>query len=795
MLLLALFALFAAGVLPAAVERLDSVQVCDSAGIAAHGLAVSNATAGACVEDIGLSAATAGRPVDGNLTVTLRVSPLAETVVTVKVWGSAVTVRPLASCGPIQAVLLNGSVATAAIGLDEGGTCDLLPLRWVYLSTALPTTWTAGRQTVTLRLRAVAGPSRPVFALYTTAGDTFVPPAAEQQATIPAVPPPMPPPPGKLAPPRDIIVEQLSQAVEVAKDFQCWGPEWEAQVAAGKAPAIMTGAYTRTRPWGATTQEWKDKVICSTLGSNNNYLRLSQLFAVAYNSPQLPAAHRNPELIQRIAAALDFYRIAQGSDGAYDDRNHGNCWVGAPSRKRGTGCLEGYGHQGFSAAFVIAHEPLSDPAILEQTFDEDDNRSTPNVTRREGWGRLFNLSRAYMTGTPNNWGRGHAPNQDFADQLAAVYANTALSILNRSLGWSEATMKEFVYEALGVLPWSGGHKTENYWISEKGISMEPSGYIGGGYSDGYGDNVGTMWSWLSNAMGGDPIVDARMEDWLRAFSFFRFIDGVPSLDGTRLVNRTMMKVSSITWRHEHNIQGSQGLAYGNMASNAFAAVALNDPVAARMWYLWLQHNHVYQLDLGSNNSWYPSVNHGHNVHWPDIATDWIHVLPYLDRVLALADPESPTFSANQLLPTERTEWAFADAMAGAVSVKTPDYTLYMSLLWRGKPGARGAPAGGSNLTKTDFRGRYGQILEVPTNTTGRLWTLRFHDHAIAMNTNLRSTIDGTRTWSLPADLHGKVATEMSTGRKINALPPTMQLAPLDAVVLRFDAQSVSLKND
>ena len=92
--------------------------------------------------------------------------------------------------------------------------------------------------------------------------------------------------------------------------------------------------------------------------------------------------------------ALDFYRIAQGSDGAYDDRNHGNCWVGAPSRKRGTGCLEGYGHQGFSAAFVIAREPLSDPAILEQTFDEDDNVTTPNVTRREGWGRLFNFSRA-----------------------------------------------------------------------------------------------------------------------------------------------------------------------------------------------------------------------------------------------------------------------------------------------------------------------------------------------------------------------------------------------------------------
>jgi hypothetical protein len=57
-------------------------------------------------------------------------------------------------------------------------------------------------------------------------------------------------------------------------------------------------------------------------------------------------------------------------------------------------------------------------------------------------------------------------------------------------------------------------------------------------------------------------------------------------------------------------------------------------------------------------------------------------------------------------------------------------------------------------------------------------------------------IQATRTWSLPAEQHGKPATEMTTARKIDVLPPPtiMELAPLDSVVLLLDAAaSTSLR--
>ena len=171
--------------------------------------------------------------------------------------------------------------------------------------------------------------------------------------------------------------------MEIAKGFQAWGADWDASVKTGNVPAVITGAFARNWPHAdSSVQEWKDHVICSTLASNNNYLRLAEMFALAFNSPQLSTYH-DPELIQRIAAALDFYSVAQGSNGGYDDRNHGHCWVGAPMRREGTGCLEGYGHTGFSSAFLHAQKELMNTSVIDVLYDDDDNATTPNITRRQ----------------------------------------------------------------------------------------------------------------------------------------------------------------------------------------------------------------------------------------------------------------------------------------------------------------------------------------------------------------------------------------------------------------------------
>ena len=240
-------------------------------------------------------------------------------------------------------------------------------------------------------------------------GASFTPPAHEAQGRRPGPAPARPAVPDTS--PYQHLLQEYEGAVEAAKQFQLYGPAWDARVANGTAPALMTGAMLRGGVPGDNhnVSDWQNHVLCSTLASNNNYLRIMEMWARAYVTP----GHRHtgdPELLQRVVAAIDFYRRAQGSNGGYDDRNHGFCWVGGPSRQRGSGCLEGYGHMGFSHAFFLLRKVFQGEAAhyLTQPVDDDFDPSTPNVTRRAAWSDLMLLSRNYLA---SSVGRGHAPNQ------------------------------------------------------------------------------------------------------------------------------------------------------------------------------------------------------------------------------------------------------------------------------------------------------------------------------------------------------------------------------------------------
>ena len=203
-----------------------------------------------------------------------------------------------------------------------------------------------------------------------------------------------------------------------------------------------------------------------------------------------------------------------------------------------------------------------------------------------------------------------------------------------------------------------------------------------------------------------------------------------------------------------------------MATNAYAATALSDPIATRMFQLWTTHNRIYQLDLGA------SVARA-NVHWPDFATDWFQLLPLLDAARALP----PTATRLKL---ETHKWGFVDAMAGAVAVKTENYTLYGSMMWRDK----GATP--SNLTKAEYRPNMGtgQLLFIPTDSGdgNGVWWFEFSDLVVVANTNSRSVVDGSRTWPCPA--HGQTATDLITGTTYDSLPTSFTLPPLSAMALQ-----------
>ena len=132
-------------------------------------------------------------------------------------------------------------------------------------------------------------------------------------------------------------------------------------------------------------------------------------------------------------------------------------------------------------------------------------------------------------------------------------------------------------------------------------------------------------------------------------------------------------------------------------------------------------------------------------------------------------------------------------MSGAVSVKTERYQLYVSMMWRGKPHARGTilPDRANNLSKVDYRGLWGQVGSVPTEDQDGVWSLVYGDLAVGMNTHMQSELDGARTWTLPPSLHNVAVVDLVDGKEWAVAPSSILLKAQEAVVLRATTAQLS----
>ena len=74
--------------------------------------------------------------------------------------------------------------------------------------------------------------------------------------------------------------------------------------------------------------------------------------------------------------------------------------------------------------------------MLADKIDDDDDPSTPNITRKRAYTQLFNGSLNYL----NSTGQTLCPNQEQGDAKAIFAANSALSFLSPALAWTEDEM-------------------------------------------------------------------------------------------------------------------------------------------------------------------------------------------------------------------------------------------------------------------------------------------------------------------------------------------------------------------
>jgi hypothetical protein len=734
----------AAGRLPAAV---DVVTFGDAASEQAHALAA---------EKTAVAAGGLGQPCrrlepGGALVFQLVCDPDAQNYLTVKFWGS--------DTDPALVFLYNGDkrVGDYMSAWPELDLCRgeaAFPGRFYYTTYMIPDEMTRGRTAVTLRLAAIggvnpyaepgkrerplAGPSRGFYRAYSHTDPFFTPGADQMQGQAP---------PARLRPAvaPAAALEQLRKDIDqaVARTFrwQLYGPEWDAAVARG-APAVLTGATLRpTGLQGLAAEGWKDAVARRATDGNATAMNVLGILARAYVAPW--SGHcGNAELLDRVARGLDYCCAAQGAGGGFAAKG----WVGGPDRKPAGSCLEGFGTAGPGDAFVAVQKELAAKGLLDRGVDHDGDPRTPPAPRRQAWADMFARHRDFLASAE---GRGHATNQDLAQMTALWPANEALRTLAPDKAWPREKALSYIRAAVGLAkdPLGG------YWVTRKGLCLEPWGTLGGGYCGNYGLMSVHEVARLAD-LTRDPAVCVRAALAVRAAAFFVY----PSVDAEGFA---CLRREEVISTRNNNWPGR--VDYGG---DEFVAAQLKDPVAIRAAQLYVAMD-------GRR-----SVLEEKNAHF---IAGLVGAMRNEEYVAAL--PALPPSAARLPMEDAQPDFAWTDEQAGAVVVRHGGMRLYAALNWRrGFSGAKRDPEHtvANNIARvhctTATIDRIATIVMESPHGFGKLYLCRYGPYLVGMNLSEADTYEAP----VPPEVAG--AADLVSGQTFAAGRPAL-LPPLTTRVL------------
>lgn len=686
----------------------------------------------------------------GSITFTLACDPVRQNYLTVKLWGSDTVTGT-------QYLYLYDPKNRIGVYQDDWPEVTIwtsqppFPGRFVYSTYLIPKTLTAGKSQVILKL---ADAQLAIYSVYSHL-NPFFEPINEIQGKNPGLGPVRPAGFRSLY---EQIVYQANLGIAELLTWQKYGPAWEAAVAAGDAPAVMTGAVTFDGRGGDpswTIQQWKEDLYIRFTTGNMVCLEALEAYGIAYNSPW-SNYYQNPELVERIIKGLDFFRIAQGANGAFSNP-WGLLWIGGPHRVDGAGCLEGFGVHALADAFLLVYDHIP-PETFNEMVDDDDNPDTPPVTRRTSYIHLFKGIINHMLND-----RGHAPNQDRAQVHAMYKANECLKILSPADAWPDNTAITWVYEALGELPCP---IYDGFWESRKGLALEVHGTINGGYCGNYGPHaIAFIYPYGMMTGGGNVLVNSRINKEVDAFANYLYA-GNDSEGYVGLVNESV-----ISWRPNQYpaVQFPSPAVFNGLA---YAAIHLGNQNAIRILQLYLNNNRLYSIDCSASAV---------AAHYEEKALAAMKMVDLIEQVRAL-----PATSVR--LPMERNEtYAWADEQAAGIVVKHQGARLYMTLNWRHDycPGCSrsAANAVANDIARvhytTDTMDRFANVEMKTPFGLYKLYTCRYGDYLIAMNlsdTESYEVATSEVTWTEAVDLIGKVQVDLYPAP---ILPPrsTMILYP------------------
>lgn len=374
----------------------------------------------------------------------------------------------------------------------------------------------------------------------------------------------------------------------------------------------------------------------------------AQLLARAY-FVKWSVAYQNPKAVEQvIRAADDRYRAWQ--------KDPAGVW-----HDLATWNPDWFGLGPMADAVRLLATPLA-PSL--------DAKLDAGKTRRAAWSEMFRASRDWLR-THRRW----YTNQTLFVDTNLYRSHRALVAIDPQKAWPEEQAKRYLYEALGLLPWTGSdtdHGSEKTWganyfqITDKGLSRE-LGYVGG-YGEILGEMVDAYEAAREPGQEGDPKIKAQIAKLQRARLYFRY--PMPDEAGFR----AMRLETGVGWRDAH-FPGPVTYAQRSSLDDTplYAAALTLDPAALGA---------VQQMS--ADNQLSSSIDH--MAKDKRLRADFGLLTVPDDYEKIHAQPET-----GRRLPMswDQPDTVFADEEDGVVAIKHGHEILYVSLYWRSRMGING----------------------------------------------------------------------------------------------------------
>jgi len=312
-------------------------------------------------------------------------------------------------------------------------------------------------------------------------------------------------------------------------------------------------------------------------------------------------------------------------------------------------------------------------------------------------------------------GRSQNTMYDQSQVEALWWANEAVRLLAPARALARDVMVGYAAGAVGA----GAGPLGGAWVSPRGVPLEPSGTLDGGFDGRWGIiTIRTMC--VLAQLTADANVRARCLDAVHAIAPFLY----PSGDGGFAVMRSESAIST-------EINRSPGyVAYGG---NSYAASTLGDPIALRSIQLSLAH-HVPLAPPATVDSLLP-----------ENLSNFLEDLPAIEAAAALPAESSPyRFPMEEGQP----DVGWADPAAGSVAVRNCGDLLYATLNWR--HGFTDGVADAQHARVNDIvrvhltRARYDRVATAAMQSPfgfGQLYVAAFGPYTIAVNPSAADTRD------------------------------------------------------